>query len=206
MKRLLILTGPQGAGNHVWSKIFAIHPAVFAWSALLDEYWIGHDQEPFADYWREIGHLKEFDWSQKDYYVTSMSVPYMDNGQVTMPDIQSFIAESRRLGIDTLLVVLGRDRNILSHQETRLRGDQTYTRATELYETLSSDYFLSYELLQLYRSQYLKTVSHHLDFPIAWDSPTIDAIITEDANAKYFQSIEHHWIDDLVRKTSSKWR
>jgi hypothetical protein len=26
MKQLLIFTGPQGSGNHLWSKIFALHP------------------------------------------------------------------------------------------------------------------------------------------------------------------------------------
>lgn len=206
MKRLLILTGPQGSGNHVWSKIFALHPEVLGWRALLDEYWIGHDREPFYDCWRDTDRLKDFDWAQRDYYVTSMSVPYMDNGVATMPDLGSFMAESQRLDIDTKLVILGRDRNILDHQETRLRGDQTYGRAVELYENLSPDYFLSYELLQLYRRQYLKTVGYHLDFPIAWDGPGIDTIIEEDANSKYFHAIGHHWVDDLAKRTSAKWR
>jgi hypothetical protein len=46
MKKLLIITGPQGSGNHMWSKILALHPAVNGWSALLEEYWIPHDREP----------------------------------------------------------------------------------------------------------------------------------------------------------------
>lgn len=205
MKKLLILTGPQGSGNHVWSKIFALHPAVFGWQALLETYWIGHDREPFAACWQDPNHLKDFDWSQKDYYVTSMSVPYMDNGMSTVPNIQSFIDESRKLDINTKLVILGRDRNILDHQETRLRGNQTYKQAIELYETLFPDYFLSYELLQLHRRQYLKTVGYYLGFPIAWASPGIDTIIEEDANAKYFQAVSHHWVDKLARETSSTW-
>jgi hypothetical protein len=58
MKTILILTGPQGSGNHMWSKIFALHPQVRGWQALLDQYWIGHDQEPWAQYWQDPAQLK----------------------------------------------------------------------------------------------------------------------------------------------------
>ena len=47
MKKMLILTGPQGSGNHMWSKIFALHPSVYGWQELVEEFWIGHDREPF---------------------------------------------------------------------------------------------------------------------------------------------------------------
>lgn len=205
MKKLLILTGPQGSGNHVWSKIFALHPAVLGWQALLETYWIGHDQEPFAACWRDPAKLAEFDWSSHDHYVTSISVPYMDNGQPTTPDIAAFIANARALGLQVKLVIVGRDRNIVGLQETRLRGDHTYLQALDLYRTLVPDHFLSYELLQLYRQQYLQCVEKELDFPMAWQHPGIDTIIETDANAKYFQAVEHHWVDELARRTSSKW-
>ena len=75
MKTILILTGSQGSGNHLWSKIFALHPQVVGWQALLTEYWIGHDQEPFAPYWQDPSQLKYYRWTQSDWFVTSMSVP-----------------------------------------------------------------------------------------------------------------------------------
>lgn len=206
MKKLLILSGPQGSGNHMWSKIFALHPAVFGWSALLDEYWIGHDREPFSDCWRDTSQLKNFDWSQRDYYVTSISVPYMENGTPTVPDICAFRDTCGEIRVKTNLAIIGRDRNILHHQETRLRGGETYQQAIDLYETLLPDYYLSYELLQLYRQQYLVTLSRQMDFPIAFDLPEIDTIIGEDTNNKYFHPVDNHWVDDLARKTSAKWR
>ena len=206
MKRLLILSGPQGSGNHVWSKIFALHPGVFGWQALLDEYWIGHDREPFADYWRDPACLRDFDWSQKNFYVTSISVPYMENGVATVPDIWKFIDVCEEIGIRAELVILGRDRNVLDHQEQRLRGQRTYEQAIKLYETLLPRYYLSYELLQLYQHQYLLTLRNQMDFPIAFDHPMIKNIISDDANKKYFRPIKEHWVDDLARKASSKWK
>lgn len=206
MKRLLILSGPQGSGNHMWSKIFALHSKVFGWQALLDEYWIGHDREPFAECWRNPQRLPEFDWSHKDFYVTSISVPYIDNGVTTVPDICQFINVCENIGIKADVVILGRDQNILDHQEQRLRGQRTYEQARQLYETLRPRCYLSYELLQLYQRQYLLALSHLLDFPIASDHPMINTIIGEDANKKYLCPAEAHWVDELARKTSSKWR
>ena len=47
---MLIITGPQGAGNHMWAKIFSLHPEVFGWNTLLDNYWESHRfSEPFAN-------------------------------------------------------------------------------------------------------------------------------------------------------------
>ena len=67
----------------MWSKIFAVNPDVYGWQALDNEYWIGHDQEPFAECWANPEKLDKFDWSQSDYYVTSTSIPYMNNGEPT---------------------------------------------------------------------------------------------------------------------------
>ena len=49
-KTLVILTGPQGSGNHLWSKILSLHADVFGWKSLLDNYWEAHRiSEPFAE-------------------------------------------------------------------------------------------------------------------------------------------------------------
>ena len=61
LPKLIILTGPQGSGNHLFSKVLALNPAVHGWQDLLDEYWIGHDQEPFAKYWADPKQLDKFD-------------------------------------------------------------------------------------------------------------------------------------------------
>lgn len=208
MKKLLIITGPQGSGNHMWSKIFALHSKVFGWSKLLDDYWIGHDQEPFAEYWKNPDKLKQFDWSTHDYYVTSISVPYMNNGEATVPDIMRFAACAMGCGVQVKLAILGRDQNILEYQESRVRGQSTFEIALEQYKKIQtwSPTYLSYELLQLYQGGYLQQLSSLLEFPIDFKDPQISTILQEDANHKYFQPIKHHWVDDLAKQTSRRWQ
>lgn len=207
MKKVLILVGPQGSGNHMWSKVFALHPDVYGWRELVDEYWIGHDREPFAEYWADPDKLDQFDWNQSEYYVTSMSIPYINNGVPTVPDIYKFGVKLQTLGIDVQIGIIGRDRNILAHQESRVRGGATYQLALDAVSSLSGfkTVFLSYELLQLYRQQYLEQLELDLTWPIASDDPKLNKIIETDSNSKYFHGIDHHWVDDLARKTSAKW-
>jgi hypothetical protein len=207
-KRLLIVTGPQGSGNHVWSKIFALHPEVYGWKELNQTYWIGHDQEPFAECWADTDRLKQFDWSQSSYYVTGVSCPYMNNGERTVPNLIGFAAQAMGCGIDVRFAIIGRDRNILKFQETRLRGEPTYDQAVEQYQKLATwnPVYLSYELLQLYSRDYLRQLSILLEFPIDYSNVHVDEILKDDTNQKYFQPVEHHPTDDLARHTSRKWR
>jgi hypothetical protein len=204
MKTILILTGPQGSGNHLWSKIFALHPQVVGWSALLTEYWIGHDQEPFAPYWQDPLLLKNYRWSQADWFVTSMSVPYMLNGEPTVPDFRVFVREAQKLGHRVKFAILGRDQNIVRLQETRVRGAPTVDQAIAAYEPLAAPVFLSYELLHLYGGKYLETVSQQLGFPIASGDPRIKMILSDDTNSKYFSAVTYHPTDDLARHASRK--
>lgn len=201
MKRLLIFTGPQGSGNHLWSKIFALHPEVAGWSQLLETYWIPHDQEPFAAYWRDPSQLKDFDWNQRDYYVTSISCPYIDDTRWAVPDIVSFAEQAQSRGLDVQIAIIGRDRNILGFQETRVRGRSTFEIAKEQYQKLESwnPVYLSYELLHLYQGSYLQQISTLLKFPIAHDDPRLEEILRDDTNQKYIHPIDHHWTDRLMK-------
>jgi hypothetical protein len=205
---MLILTGPQGSGNHMWSKIFALHSGTFGWQALSDEYWIGHDQEPFAEYWADPSRLIEFDWSGYDYFVTSISCPYMNNGERTIPKFKEFIHAVEELGIKVKFVIIGRDQNIVRMQETRVRGEPTVDMAIKEFKNLSGcmPYFLSYELLHLYQRDYLIQLNRILNFPVEYNDPKIDEILKDDTNQKYFQPVEHYWTDDLAKHTSRKWR
>jgi len=207
-KTLLVLTGPQGSGNHMWSKIFALYPRTFGWQALLNQYWIGHDQEPFAACWANPELLRDFDWSSHDYFVTSVSVPYMLNGERTIPNFRDFIQVANDLDLNIKFALIGRDPNILAYQETRVRGEPTLHQALAEFKKLSGQlpYFLSYELLQLYGRDYLQQLNIILKFPVAYNDPRIDDIIKEDANTKYFQPIEHHWVDDLAKHASRRWQ
>jgi len=204
MKTILILTGPQGSGNHLWSKIFALHPQVWGWSALLNNYWIGHDQEPFAPYWQDPEQLKYFKWAQSDWYVTSMSVPYMNNGEPTVPDFKSFVTGLQMAGLRVKFAVLGRDRNIVEMQQTRVRGAPTLATALAEFDQLAAPVYLSYEMLHLYGRKYLENIQQQLAFPIAVNDTRLTDILATDTNAKYFGPIQHHPTDDLARHASRK--
>lgn len=204
MKTLLILTGPQGAGNHLWSKIFALHPQVQGWRALLDTHWIGHDQEPFAQAWQDPARLTEIPWRQADWFVTSMSVPYMLNGTVTVPDFRSFVRGVHNLGHRVIVAVLGRDQNIVRMQQTRVRGTTSLNPALKEFDNLAAPVFLSYELLHLYRTKYLESVARQLNFPIAAMDPRITAILADDTNTKYFHAVGTQPTDQLAQHASRK--
>ena len=201
MKKLLIFTGPQGSGNHLWSKIFALHSAVAGWSALLNTYWIPHDQEPFAECWRDPGLLKNYDWSQRDYHVTSISCPYIDDTRWAVPDIQSFATQAMGCGLEVQLAIIGRDQNIIGFQEARVRGRSTFSIAQDEYEKLAewNPVYLSYELLHLYQSSYLRQISKTLDFPIAYNDARLTEILRDDTNQKYIHPIDYHWTDKLMK-------
>jgi hypothetical protein len=206
MKTLLILTGPQGSGNHMWSKIFALHPKVLGWSSLLDTYWIGHDQEPWADCWQDPMLLSRRNWGTHNYYVTSVSVPFMDNGTATVPDFKTFTQQAQAIGLQVKFAVLGRDRNIVEMQQQRVRKGVTLAQALVEFSQFAQPTFLSYELLHLYQEQYLQQLSQQLAFPIACTDSRLKEIIQEDTNAKYFSAVDHHSTDDLAHKTSRKWK
>jgi hypothetical protein len=54
--------------------------------------------------------------------------------------------------------------------------------------------FLSYELLYLYKQDYLKSLK--LNIPVAWDNIRINEILADDANAKYVHSIDYNELDN----------
>ena len=199
MAKMLILTGPQGAGNHLWSKIFSLHPDVYGWKTLLDNYWEAHRfSEPFAQHWRDHALLKSFDWSQSEYYFTSISLPLgivgHDVNPIWMPDIQGFSASVLGCGVEVEIAVVGRDQTILNNQQTRIRTQPTLPMFLEQLSKIWNPTFLSYELLYLYGQDYLKSL--RLNIPVAWDDNRINEILADDANAKYIHSIDYNELDN----------
>ena len=195
---MLILTGPQGAGNHLWSKVFSQHSDVYGWKSLLENYWEPHRKsEPFAQHWRNPELLDDFDWTQSDYYVTSISVPLgIPNDDVNplwTPDLEQFKNKVESLGIQTRFAVVGRDQNILREQQTRIRSESTLPLFLE--QMPKHPIFLSYELLYLYKDQYVET----LDVNIPIDS-NVEHLLVEDANDKYIHRVESSELDNGNRQ------
>ena len=87
---LIIATGPQGSGNHLFAKAFSATQDVKGWDSLKEKYWEGHDMEPFAECWKDPSLLKDFDWTQSKHFYTSISCPYFDDGVETIPNYKLF--------------------------------------------------------------------------------------------------------------------
>jgi len=204
MKTMLITTGPQGSGNHLFSKIFALHKDVFGWDKLLDTYWIAHKDEPFAEHWINPELLKTFDWRQSDYYVTSISCPYHNVDVPTKPDYRQFIATLNELGIEVKVAVIGRDQNILKSQQQRIRNRVSLNDFLEQLDYLNTfnPIYLSQELLYLYKEHYVNNIAKLLDFPMDSNDTRIAEILKQDANSKYINDIEMQELDKFVRKVS----
>jgi hypothetical protein len=201
-KQMLILTGPQGAGNHLWSKILSIHPEVYGWKSLLDNYWEAHRfAEPFCEYWRNTKLLDTFDWSQSEYYFTSIScplgIPGSDINPLWMPNIIEFANAVCKNGVTVKIAVTGRDQTILNYQQTRVRRESTFHLFTEHMEEFDiTPIFLSYELLYLYKGDYLRSLDRtQMNIPIAWNDPRVNTILEIDANEKYIHSIDTNPLD-----------
>jgi hypothetical protein len=199
---LLIITGPQGSGNHLFSKIFALHPAAAGWKQLNQKYWIGHDQEPFAEYWKNPALLDTFAWDQ-DYYVTSISCPYVYRGETVIPDYDGFIS---RCPVPVRLAIIGRDQTILQYQQSRVRGRETKQEFLNIVDCLMKydPVFISQELLYLYGANYIKSLGQQLKFPVSQDTTAINEILKEDANKKYIEPVIAHWLDEEVKQASRK--
>ena len=201
MKTLAILTGPQGSGNHLWSKIFSLHEDVFGWKSLLDNYWEAHRySEPFAACWRDPELLDQFDFSSHDHFFTSISVPLgiESKGTKWCPDIKGFGLKAKSLGLKVKICVIGRDQTILENQQKRIREESTirhfYDALKGIQESFPCPTFLSYELLYLYKQEYLKSLN--LGFPIAWYDKRVNEILEQDANAKYINYVKENPLDD----------
>ena len=201
--KLLIITGPQGSGNHLFAKIFSLHPHVEGWPMLRDE-WQGHHLEPFAKYWEDPTQLKDKEWI-KPYAITSISCPYFRDKEPQIPNYRSFINEAKKY-CDVVIGIIGRDRNILEHQQTRVRKAHTTPTAMEQFEQLynicDDTHFISHELFFLYGANYLKILSRDLNFPIAWNHATLidDYVKKSETNKKYIRDGGVGSFDEEVKK------
>lgn len=201
--KMVILYGPQGSGNHLFGKIFSLHDLVHGWKAALkpDGYFIPHYEEPFNWHWNNINDITvENLMGGKRYAVTSISNPYIQDWLPKVPPVFQMTEKLEALGIEVQHVVIGRDQNILTHQQTRVRGGPTWGNMPQLIKRCTlPPFYVSQELLYLYRRHYIKSIGHWLDFPMAHDHPLVDEILKEDANAKYIHPADPWWLDDHVR-------
>lgn len=203
MKKLLIITGPQGSGNHLFSRVFSTHPSVGGWKQLLDEYWVPSDLEPFAEYWVYPERLTDKAFAGYDYWLANVSVPFVYDGVRQTPKILEMAQQARKLDVDVTIAIIVRDQNIQAEQQLRVRKEVTLPIAQEYYynRLLTSDFpvhFLDNEAFFLHKEHYLRWVSKLLKFPVDYNNPNILKFITEDPNRKYVKHVDEYWLDKQV--------
>lgn len=203
MKKLLIVTGPQGSGNHLFSRILSMHPDVSGWHEMLDQYWVPSDQEPFAEYWVNPELLTEDVFADKDYYMANVSCPFFFNGVRHVPKILEVAERAKSFGVDVSIAIVVRDQNINQLQQLRVRKQHTTPIAQEYYyNTLIPSgfpvHFLDHEAFFLHKQHYIRWIGQVTGFPVETDPEKLMKFISVDANHKYVKYIEEHWLDNVI--------
>ncbi len=105
-----------------------------------------------------------------------------------------FCINAQLCGVKTKILVIGRDQTILKNQQNRIREESTVRHFLDQLPDFEKPTYLSYELLYLYKQEYLKSLD--VGFPIAWYDKRVNEILEQDANAKYINYVEHNNLDD----------
>ena len=198
--KFLILTGPQGSGNHLFVKLLGMHPAVEGWPMLRDE-WQGHHQEPFADAWEDPKKLNDRKWTNERHYLSSISCPYIKSNTPHIPKYAEFITEAKK-HCDVVIGIIGRDRNILDTQQKRLRKEPTTALALQefkILQQLAPIVFLSQELFFLYGADYINAIGSQIGFPVLCPSEVMKDYLKVDSNKKYIQYAEGTFDEEVKR-------
>ena len=203
MKKLLIVTGPQGSGNHLFSRILSMHPDVSGWEQMLTEYWVPSDQEPFAEYWIDPTKLTAEVFKDKDYYLANVSCPFFFDGQRYVPNIIGVAERARSFGVDVAIAIVVRDQNINQLQQLRVRKEHTTPIAQAYYYNILIPsvfpvHFLDHEAFFLHKEYYVQWLGKVLDFPVETNPEKLMKFISEDANHKYVKYVDNHWLDEVI--------
>ena len=199
-KKLLIVTGPQGSGNHLFARLLSAHPMVKGWDSLKDNYWVPSDEEPFARYWV---YPEELEFPEGDFFCVNVSVPFFYDGVRRTPKIREVAYRAVTMGVEPIIAVVCRDRNINELQQKRVGGEVTMDIALDYYADLRH-HFIDHEAFFLYKERYMEYLGRILEFPVTKEG--IDNFVTVDANHKYVYPIKEHWLDNEIRKGRRPFR
>ena len=164
------------------------------WESLHDKYWVPSDEEPFARYWV---HPEELKFPEGDFFCANVSVPFFYDGVRQVPKIKEVAQKAISLGVQPIIAVIVRDRNINELQQVRVGGECTMDTALEYYKDMAV-HFIDHEAFFLYKEKYVEYLGRMLEFPVIKEG--IDNFISVDANHKYVFPCKKHWLDDEIRK------
>ena len=200
-KRLLILTGPQGSGNHMFSRVFSWHPDVQGWDALKRNYWVPSDQEPFAEYWVYPERLTSEHFNGNQYFFANVSAPFFYDGVRQLPKIHEVAQRARDFGVEVVIGIVTRDKTINQQQQDRVGGEVTWAEAMYYYrQNLLPNFechFISNETLFAWNYDYLLYLGRLLKFPV--DITRGMDMVDTNPNRKYIKVVDEHWLDDEIR-------
>ena len=194
MRKLLIVCGPQGSGNHLFARLLSAHPNVKGWDSLKDNYWVPSDEEPFAKYWVNPDALV---FPPGKFFCANVSVPFFYDGVRQVPKIKEVARKAISLGVQPIIAVIVRDRNINELQQKRVGGEVTMDTALEYFNDIAC-HFIDHEAFFLWKEKYIEYLGRLFEFPVTTEG--IDNFITVDANHKYVVPIKEHWLDNEIRK------
>jgi hypothetical protein len=200
MKRMLIVVGPQGSGNHIFSRLFSMHSEVQGWDEIIDNFWVEHSREYFTEAWIYPELLDPTIFNDKNYFLTNVSFPYNFEGMRYNPKLLEVADKISELGIKVSFAVITRDEGINRMQQTRIRETETIDlfKKYVINNLLNSQYkvdFVNLEAFFSYKEHYLKYLSTVLNFPIDYDNSEILKFIDESPNKKYLKYVDEYWLD-----------
>ena len=164
------------------------------WESLHDKYWVPSDEEPFARYWV---HPEELEFPEGDFFCANVSVPFFYDGVRQVPKIKEVAQKAISLGVQPIIAVIVRDRNINELQQVRVGGECTLDTALDYYKDMAV-HFIDHEAFFLYKEKYIEYLGRMLEFPVTKEG--IDNFITVDANHKYVFPCKEHWLDKEIRR------
>ena len=123
-------------------------------------------------------------------------MPFFYDGVRQVPKIKEVAQKAMSLGVQPIIAVIVRDRNINELQQVRVGGECTIDTALEYYKDMAV-HFIDHEAFFLYKEKYIEYLGRLLEFPVTKEG--IDNFISVDANHKYVFPCKKHWLDDVIR-------